>query len=66
MAKRLYQATDAAAAIQAAYERGEQDEFMQATSIDGYQGMADGDGVIIANFRVDRARQIMAAFSPLS
>ena len=60
--KAPYQAADAAAAVQAAYERGEQDEFMQATSVDDYQGMADGDGVIIANFRVDRARQIMAGF----
>ena len=29
--------------------------------IAGYEGMADGDGLIMANFRADRARQIMTA-----
>ena len=29
--------------------------------IPGYAGMADGDGLVMANFRADRARQIMTA-----
>jgi len=48
-------------AIEAAYERGESDEFVKPTIIAGYAGMRDGDGVLMANFRADRARQILAA-----
>jgi 2,3-bisphosphoglycerate-independent phosphoglycerate mutase len=47
--------------IQAAYQRGETDEFVQPTAIGGYRGMRDGDGVFIANFRADRIREIAAA-----
>ena len=43
------------------YERGETDEFIQPTCLAGYQGMADGDGVFITNFRVDRVRQLAYA-----
>ncbi len=52
---------DAAAAIEAAYSRGETDEFVHPTAIGGYQGMRDGDGLFIANFRADRVREIAAA-----
>ena len=48
-------------AITAAYERGESDEFIQATIIEGYDGLRAGDGIFMANFRVDRARQILSA-----
>ena len=48
-------------AIADAYERGETDEFVTATVIDGYQGMADGDGLLSANFRADRMRQLLTA-----
>ena len=54
-------AEDPARAIEAAYDRGETDEFVQPTAIAGYRGMADGDGVAIANFRADRVREIAAA-----
>jgi 2,3-bisphosphoglycerate-independent phosphoglycerate mutase len=47
--------------IEAAYQRGETDEFVQPTGIGGYRGMRDGDGVLIANFRADRVREIAAA-----
>ncbi len=54
-------APDALAAIDAGYARGETDEFVRATAIEGYRGMRDGDGLLIANFRADRVRQIAAA-----
>ncbi len=48
-------------AVQAAYERGETDEFITPTVITGYNGMADGDGLFCLNFRADRAREILRA-----
>jgi 2,3-bisphosphoglycerate-independent phosphoglycerate mutase len=54
-------AEDAQRAIKAAYERGETDEFVAPTALAGYRGMKDGDGVLIANFRADRVREIAAA-----
>ena len=47
--------------IQASYDRGESDEFLQPSVVDGYDGMRDGDGVLIANFRADRIREISTA-----
>lgn len=37
------------------------DEFVEPTVIDGYTGMAGGDGVLMANFRSDRVREILTA-----
>lgn len=54
-------AESAEAAITAAYERGETDEFVLPTVIGEYKGAADGDGLLFANFRADRARQILGA-----
>jgi 2,3-bisphosphoglycerate-independent phosphoglycerate mutase len=54
-------AEDPLRAIEAAYDRGETDEFVQPTAISGYRGMEDGDGVLIANFRADRVREIATA-----
>jgi len=50
-----------AAAIEAAYAAGSSDEFVLPTAIAGYTGMADGDGLFMANFRADRARQLLHA-----
>jgi 2,3-bisphosphoglycerate-independent phosphoglycerate mutase len=50
------------AAIEAAYARGEGDEFIQPTVIDGYQGMDTDEPVLCFNFRSDRMRQLAAAF----
>jgi 2,3-bisphosphoglycerate-independent phosphoglycerate mutase len=55
-------APDALAALEAAYARGENDEFVAPTVIDGASPMADGDAVVFMNFRADRARQLTAAF----
>ncbi len=52
---------DAGDAIQASYAQGIHDEFVLPASIDGYAGMADGDGLLMANFRADRAREILTA-----
>ncbi|MFT6674913.1 MAG: 2,3-bisphosphoglycerate-independent phosphoglycerate mutase [Sulfitobacter sp.] len=52
---------DAQAAVDAAYARGENDEFIQASVLGDYAGAQDGDGFFCLNFRADRAREIMAA-----
>ncbi|MSP81869.1 MAG: 2,3-bisphosphoglycerate-independent phosphoglycerate mutase [Alphaproteobacteria bacterium] len=54
-------APDADAAITHGYARGTGDEFVPPTVIAGYQGAADGDGLLMANFRADRAREILTA-----
>jgi len=54
-------AATAAAAVAQAYDNGETDEFVTPTAIGDYAGMADGDGLLMANFRADRARQILGA-----
>ena len=49
-------------ALNAAYERDENDEFVKASKI-GEQGtIEDGDSVFFMNFRADRARQMSRAF----
>lgn len=55
------EAADPLSAIDAAYAAGTSDEFILPTVIGGYTGMTDGDGVLMANFRADRAREILAA-----
>jgi 2,3-bisphosphoglycerate-independent phosphoglycerate mutase len=57
-------APSATAAIEAAYARGENDEFVAPTVIDGLDGrVRDGDPIIHANFRADRARQLTHALA---
>jgi 2,3-bisphosphoglycerate-independent phosphoglycerate mutase len=60
-------AADARAAIDAAYARGETDEFIQPTVIaDGDEPVGpiqDGDAVVFFNFRADRARQLTRALT---
>lgn len=55
-------APDAAQAIAAAYTLGQTDEFIIPVCLDGYEGMKNGDGILMANFRADRARQILHSF----
>ncbi len=52
---------DAITAVNAAYASDITDEFMIPAVIEGYSGMKDGDGILMANFRADRARQILSA-----
>lgn len=55
--------SDAAeAALQSAYARGENDEFVSPVVIGPFTGIADKDAVIFVNFRADRARQLCQAF----
>jgi 2,3-bisphosphoglycerate-independent phosphoglycerate mutase len=49
------------AAVRAAYERGETDEFIQPTLVGEEGRIRDGDAVIFFNFRPDRARQLTRA-----
>jgi 2,3-bisphosphoglycerate-independent phosphoglycerate mutase len=57
-------APSATAAIEAAYARGENDEFVAPTIIDGVDGrVRDGDPIVHANFRADRARQLVHALA---
>ncbi len=60
-ARSEHHAPDALGALQQAYARGENDEFVLPTVIDGAQPIADGDAVVFMNFRADRARQLTAA-----
>lgn len=61
-----YNYTTGVEAIDAAYERDENDEFVEATTITPKSKSAvqinDGDTLIFANFRADRAREITRAF----
>ncbi len=54
-------AATALAAIEAARERGETDEFVLPTVVGDYDGIADGDAVVHFNFRPDRGRQLVMA-----
>jgi 2,3-bisphosphoglycerate-independent phosphoglycerate mutase len=57
-------ATSASDAIERGYARGENDEFVAPTVIDGVDGeVRDGDPIVHANFRADRARQLTHALA---
>ena len=58
-----YTAATAPAAAEAAYGRGESDEFIEPTRLAGYAAPRDGDGLLFANFRADRAREILSALA---
>lgn len=65
-AKGQFQAETAVAALESAYARDENDEFVKATVIraegQADAAMEDGDALIFMNFRADRAREITRAF----
>lgn len=65
-AKGQFQADTAVAALESAYARDENDEFVKATVIraagQADAVMEDGDALIFMNFRADRAREITRAF----
>jgi len=54
-------ARDPAQAIQESYATNITDEFVLPVALEGYAGMNDGDGILFANFRADRAREILLA-----
>jgi 2,3-bisphosphoglycerate-independent phosphoglycerate mutase len=53
----------AAAGLEAAYARGETDEFVAPTIVGDRRPIRDGDACIFFNFRPDRARQLTLAFT---
>jgi 2,3-bisphosphoglycerate-independent phosphoglycerate mutase len=55
-------AASALEALDLAYARGENDEFVKPTVVGDGAKVADGDAVVFMNFRADRARQLTAAF----
>jgi len=57
-----YRADSAIKALQEAYARGENDEFVLPTVIGDPAGVQDGDSVMFVNFRADRARELTMAF----
>lgn len=54
-------ATSASEAIHRAYAASLTDEFILPTVIADYAGVNAGDGLLMANFRADRARQLLHA-----
>ncbi len=61
-----HQYVSASAALEAAYDRGENDEFVQPACINSEQGNAsinDRDAVVFMNFRADRARELTRVFT---
>ncbi len=54
-------APDLETALRAAYAQGQSDEFIAPMVVGNYTGMRDGDGLFFANFRADRAREILSA-----
>ena len=57
-----FHADTALAALDAAYSRGETDEFVKPTVIAGGVQINDGDAIAFMNFRSDRARQLTQIF----
>ena len=56
-----HRADSGEAAVRAAYERGETDEFIEPTLVGEEGRVRDGDSVVFFNFRPDRARQLTRA-----
>jgi 2,3-bisphosphoglycerate-independent phosphoglycerate mutase len=61
-----FRAESPAEALEAAYSRGETDEFVLPTAITHHGkpvAISEGDAIIFMNFRADRAREITRAFT---
>ncbi len=54
---------NAVESIKSSYAEGVSDEFVVPTVIRDYAGMEDGDAILMANFRADRAREILYALA---
>jgi len=57
-----FNAATAQEGLEAAYARGESDEFVKATTIGEPVKVEDGDAVVFMNFRADRARELTRVF----
>ena len=60
--KAEHAAASALEGLEAAYARGESDEFVKATTIGSPVRVEDGDAVVFMNFRADRARELSRCF----
>jgi 2,3-bisphosphoglycerate-independent phosphoglycerate mutase len=64
-----HEADSAVAAVEAAYERGETDEYVEPTLIGAAENdakaLSDGDSIVFFNFRADRARQLVRMLADL-
>src|SRR3981081_4037435 len=56
-----FSADSGPAAVQAAYKRGETDEFIEPTLVGTEASIRPGDSVLAFNFRPDRMREITRA-----
>jgi 2,3-bisphosphoglycerate-independent phosphoglycerate mutase len=54
--------TESLEAVNSAYQKGETDEFIKPLIINNFQGINEGDSVILFNYRADRVCQITKAF----
>ena len=66
LSKAKFHSPNSLHAIEEAYKRNETDEFIHPTIIKNesgkiYDGIKDGDGIVVANFRADRMRQILSS-----
>jgi len=52
---------DPKAYVEASYAKNETDEFIEPVAFSAYDGMQEGDAVIVTNFRSDRVREITTA-----
>jgi 2,3-bisphosphoglycerate-independent phosphoglycerate mutase len=61
-----FSAPDGLSGLAAAYERGENDEFVKTTRIGDVHPIEDGDVVVFMNYRADRARELTSALTDKS
>ena len=61
-----FEAESGEAAVRAAYERDETDEFIKPTLVGEEGRVRPGDSIIFFNFRSDRARQLTQALDEVS
>jgi 2,3-bisphosphoglycerate-independent phosphoglycerate mutase len=54
-----HEAASAVEAVEASYERGDTDEFVEPTLVAGGPALTGDDAVVFVNFRADRARQLV-------
>ncbi|MGB9964821.1 2,3-bisphosphoglycerate-independent phosphoglycerate mutase [Halobacterium hubeiense] len=54
-----HHAESAVDAVRESYDRGDTDEFVEPTTVEGGAALEEGDAVVCFNFRADRARQLV-------
>lgn len=54
---------EAVKSVRHSYKNSLTDEFLVPIKLNNYSGMKDGDGILMCNFRADRAREILDALT---